>query len=379
MQTGRHFPIPERPDDVRQLWREARSLSASQVPPWLDADDADEYRHIGSVSLAGLGDADRVAADGEFATLELARLIVDHDRATADLHHLYVRRPEPEPIWSIGLRTGVSPMALVAPADDRPVLTAADVSDVPASSVADPFLLRHGGRWNMFLEVVNWRSWKGEIGLATSDDGLRWSYERIVLAEPCHLSYPHVFEADGHIWMVPESSQLQAVRLYRASRFPYDWDHVADLVSGHPFADATLARHEGRWWMTAETSGGSHDTLRLYHAEHLTGPWQEHPASPVVCGDAAIARPAGRIITADGRLLRPAQNCTVAYGTDVRLREITSLTPTTYAEVPCGDDPIIGSGGVAWRAGGMHHADLHRLDDGTWLAAVDGWRLEDEW
>jgi hypothetical protein len=35
---------------------------------------------------------------------------------------------------------------------------------------------------------------EGEIGLATSEDGLKWDYKQVVLNEPFHLSYPYVFE-----------------------------------------------------------------------------------------------------------------------------------------------------------------------------------------
>src|SRR5205085_3879170 len=105
----------------------------------------------------------------------------------------------------------------------NPVLTREDVSDVPAVFVADPFMVRHGRRWFMFFELMNWATWKGEIGLATSDDGLRWHYEEVVLAEPFHLSYPYTFHWEGSVYMVPESQQAGSIRLYRAEDFPGGW------------------------------------------------------------------------------------------------------------------------------------------------------------
>jgi len=228
----------------------------------------------------------------------------------------------------------------------------------------------------MFFEVVNWRTWKGEIGLATSNDGLAWRYEQIVLTEPFHLSYPYVFEADDGIYMIPETSQAEAVRLYRAARFPTEWEYVGDLLQGRSFADASVVRHQDRWWLFAETSGDRNDTLRLYHADALAGSWREHPKSPVIQSDAENARPAGRIVAADGRLFRFAQNCRPAYGTDVRVREIVRLTATEFVEQPLGTGPILGPARAGWNAEGMHHVDPLPLADGHWLAAVDGWRME---
>lgn len=384
MIQGRHGAIPEGRRDLRELWANARPLTAATRPPWLDAGDAAGYRLLGSPSLAGLSAAERAAAEREFEAMEMARLVVAADPVDADAHHIYMAAPRPEPVWSIGILAGETPWTLgdaVARPDARPavnpVLTAGDVGDTSATSVADPFLVRADGRWQMFFEVDNWRTWKGEIGLATSDDGLAWDYAGIVLAEPFHLSYPHVFAADGGIFMTPESSQAGAVRLYRARRFPVEWEHVADLVQGLPFADPTLLWHDGRWWLFAETSGGSDDTLRLFHAASLTGPWEEHPASPIVRDDATCARPAGRIVRAAGRLVRFAQNCRPAYGTDVRACEITTLSTTEYAERPLASDAVLRAG-TGWNAGGMHHVDPVEIGPGRWLAAVDGWRMEDD-
>src|SRR4051812_18939214 len=70
-----------------------------------------------------------------------------------------------EDVWSIGLLAGPSPSAL-APhpqVSAQPIMTAQQVSDVPASFVADPFLVPDGGRWHLFFEVLNEGTHRGEI------------------------------------------------------------------------------------------------------------------------------------------------------------------------------------------------------------------------
>src|SRR5712692_8484557 len=127
-------------------------------------------------------------------------------------------------MWSIGIYTGTSPLDL-GPANGvvNPILTSASVHDVPASFVADPFMVRRVGAWYMFFEVLNQATDRGEIGLATSSDGLSWTYRQIVLAEPLHLSYPYVFEWQGEYYMVPETLAAQSVRLYRHETSPTRW------------------------------------------------------------------------------------------------------------------------------------------------------------
>jgi hypothetical protein len=270
-------------------------------------------------------------------------------------------------MWSIAIYTGATPFSL-EPAP--PVLTKANITDIAADFVADPFMLRHDHTWRMFFEVMPTTTQRGEIGLATSNDALTWTYERIVLREPFHLSYPHVFESQGEYYMLPETLDAGAVYLYKARNFPYDWAIVARLIERR-LADPSIVRFNDLWWLFACSTPYQHDTLRLYFAAELTGPWTEHPKSPLIQNDKCRARPAGRILKFDNRLFRFAQDCVPQYGSGVRAFEITSLTKDSYAEVEL-RIPILKPSGNGWNASGMHHIDAHQQADGRWLACVDG-------
>ena len=232
----------------------------------------------------------------------------------------------------------------------------------------------------MFFEVMRADTGRGEIGLATSPDGSSWSYERIVLAEPFHVSYPYVFEWQADVYMIPETGEAKVVRLYRARVFPFEWEFVGELLAGERFVDASVFRLERQWWMLTEVSPVSddagtvarHGSLRLYGASNREGPWIEHPMSPVVTNDAKIARPAGRIVRTEQRLVRFAQDCSQVYGLSVRAFEIQELSATTYRERPLGEMPLLGPGRHAWNRGGTHHIDAHFVE-GQWVACVDGW------
>ncbi len=275
--------------------------------------------------------------------------------------------------WSIGIYAGASPLLLRDNANtENPVLTHKDVSDVPAQFVADPFMLRADGKWSMFFEVWNRTVERGQIGLATSDDALRWRYCRIVLAEPFHLSYPYVFEWKNEHYMIPETHAAGSIRLYKAEKFPDQWSFLCTPIEG-VFSDPSVVYYEGRWWMFAQTNFQQRfGTLHLFFAEELTGRWQEHPMSPIIKGNNRIARPAGRVQVIDGRLIRFAQDCYPVYGTRVRAFEISELSTTTYRESECPESPILGPGGVGWNKSGMHHVDLHKIHDAKWIACVDG-------
>jgi len=258
-----------------------------------------------------------------------------------------------------------------------PVLTRHDIVDVPAECVADPFMIRIANTWYMLFEIINLESKKGEIGLATSQDGLKWDYKQVVLNEPFHLSYPYTFEWQGEIWMVPETQKTKSIRLYKADSFPLHWSFVTTLVTGKAYGDPSLVRFREKWWLFASSRSENFrpaENLHLFVADDLTGPWHEHPCSPVVRGNAKIARPGGRIISFQDRLFRYAQDCAQTYGRQVRACEITELTPDRYAERMVSEEPIVKLTKSGWNQTGMHHIDPHQLPDGSWLACVDGKR-----
>lgn len=279
-----------------------------------------------------------------------------------------------EQAWSIGICAGTSPFSFVSSeVVKNPVITGKDVTDRNASFVADPFMLRVDNIWYMFFEVMNKKANKGEIGLAMSNNGWNWTYQQIVLAEPFHLSYPYVFAWMNDYYMIPESYQAGSVRLYKASKFPVEWSFVGTLLNGGVFLDSSLFYVNNHWWMFTETNPNhKYDTLRLYYADNLMGSWLEHPKSPIITENAHIARPAGRVVLIDGELVRYTQDCYPMYGTQVRAFKITHLTTADYHEQEACENPVLKPSGIGWNKSGMHHIDAHRIDDGQWIACVDG-------
>lgn len=269
--------------------------------------------------------------------------------------------------WAIATYSGAEPFHL-RPRSATPALTGRDVRDRPSWFVADPFMLRRDGRWHLFFESLTKGPFHGDIGYASSADGLAWQYHQVVLDEPWHLSFPLVFEHAGEVYMTPESFEHRQVRLYRGAPFPLRWEPVATLVDGRDLLDPVVFEVAGHWYMFASVPGGRR--LHLLHAPALTGPWTDHPASPVVEDDPRRARPAGRVVVHQGRRWRLAQDGDGDYGRAVRAIEILEITPTTYREAPGLPEPFLAAG-QGWNGRGMHHADLH-LVDGTWWAAVDG-------
>jgi hypothetical protein len=300
-------------------------------------------------------------------------------KANIDIPYLCSSGPT-EDIWSVGIYDlEVRDRSLKLHArPGNPVLTAADVTDTPARFVADPFLIRDQEKFYLFFEVLGVD--RGVIGLATSADGLRWRYERVVLEEPFHLSYPFVFKWKNDYYMVPESSEVNSVRLYKATRFPYEWQFVKTIVTGRSLVDSTVLYHQGVWWLFSASLDNKN--LYLFSADYPEGPWHEHPGSPIVREDGRDARPAGNVLDTGERLIRLSQDSQAygeQYGKAVRGFEIETLTRDEYRERPLDGNPILKGSGAGWNSEGMHNMSAVPVGGGRWIAAVDGKRRSDQY
>jgi hypothetical protein len=250
------------------------------------------------------------------------------------------RRTSSAPQWAVVLRSQATEpdVARPVPATQQLDLGGFDiVADDRRRYYADPFFFAHAKGVDLFVEELPYATGRGIISVCTvSPDGTT-SRPRPVLETAHHLSYPHVFERDGAIFMLPEASASGRLTLYRAARYPDQWEPITDLID-EPVHDATLFEHEGRLWITAATQGSSDtrwgsswDSLSLYSAPHLLGPWVPHRGNPVLI-DARSARPAGEIFRHGAGVFRPVQDCSDGYGFALAIAQITRLDDACFTQ-----------------------------------------------
>lgn len=203
---------------------------------------------------------------------------------------------------------------------------------------ADPFPFLHQGQRYIFVEEFPFATQRGCISVATIDENGCASTPRVALEASHHLSYPFVFEHAGDIWMIPESGAANRVDLYRAERFPDRWRHEGTLLDSIAAYDATVLRHDGRFWLFASLarwSSTSWDNLSLFHATDLLGPWTPHAENPALL-DARKSRPGGAFFTHNGAILRPTQDCSRGYGGELAFHRLDALSPTEFRQSEVG-------------------------------------------
>ncbi|KAJ4869005.1 Glycosyltransferase family protein 64 protein C5 [Raphanus sativus] len=307
-------------------------------------------------------------------------------------------REDNEGSWSIGVYYGDSPFTLkpietvnvwrnesAAWPVANPVLTCASLtnSGFPSNFVADPFLYVQGNTLYLFFENKNPITMQGDIGVAESTDkGATWKPLGIALDEAWHLSFPFVFNYNGQIYMMPESSQIGELRLYRAVNFPLIWK-LEKVILEKPLVDSTIIHHQGNYYLfgSDHSSFGTkkNGQLEIWYSSTPLGPWKPHKRNPIYNGKRNVgARNGGRPFSHDGSLYRVGQDCGENYGKRIIIFKIEALSMDEYREVQVPFDLEASSrpkGENSWNGLRQHHLVVRRLSSGGYIGLADGDRV----
>lgn len=271
-------------------------------------------------------------------------------RALIDRAVQKIRRGRRPFYWQVAYRVIDGPgIAETGQLDGKPFTV---LPDDGQRFYADPFVFEADRRHHLFVEEFPYATSRGVISVAELGDDGTFGVPRVVLEEAHHLSYPQVFAHDGEIFMIPESGSARELVLYRAAQFPDRWVRDTVLMADRDFNDATLLESDGRFWLVGTERfgyGSASDTMAVYCAPSLRGPWVAHPLNPIAV-DHSATRPGGAFIRQDDALVLPVQNGSRAYGGGLGLMQLERLDAS---DVRFASPRPIGAG-PAWARTGIH-------------------------
>ncbi len=188
---------------------------------------------------------------------------------------------------------------------------------------ADPFLFKHQGLNYVFFEDYDYQ--KGVISYVCINQDLKTSEPRVALELPIHLSFPSIFQDEGEIYMTPETYDNRSVSLFKAQKFPDEWQHVRTLIRGQRFSDPILFKRGGYYWLFVAVKK---DRLQIYYAKNLDSEFRPHPINHRMIP----GRNAGYVYFMNDQLIRPTMDCSISYGRSMILKEIVRLDPQQFIE-----------------------------------------------
>lgn len=173
--------------------------------------------------------------------------------------------------------------------------------------IADPFLIAYNGKHYLFTEYVE--DTKGKIAYFRFEND-KPVFQRVVIDEPYHLSYPCVFEKNNQIFMIPESADNCSIDLYRAISFPEQWEKVAQMAKGMYF-DSTYYCTDGKDYLFTYRQRNGRYELILFEMN-----FADFTMKQIDCKlyKTNVGRPGGMCKNDENKIVRVAQDCSAVYG-----------------------------------------------------------------
>ena len=205
---------------------------------------------------------------------------------------------------------------------------------------ADPFLFDYDHRTYLFYESFDRIRRKGMIACAEVQDGQQLK-QKIIIDEPFHLSFPCVFREKEDIYLMPESCGDNSILLYKAIRFPEQWERIAIKESVFSCDSIWMMDQNGKTGLiTSEMfQPEKPGTLQSCYVRNVFYPIRSgfphlaEQGTVIGEGDYGI-RNAGAMFYHQNQLIRPGQDCTEnRYGNGTVFFQVESTTPYQETEV----------------------------------------------
>jgi hypothetical protein len=216
------------------------------------------------------------------------------------------------------------------------------ISSLKNDHLADPFLFKKDQRYFCFLECYNSKS-IGEIHCYELVKN-NFEFKGIALKESFHLSYPFIFEYQDQIYMCPESSDNNDIRLYKCENFPLQWKLEKILFKNIQACDTNIFYKNHYWWLQTSISvdKDSKDFL-LHNLYYSTSPisdqWEAHQMNPIHI-DSSLSRNGGFVIK-NQDICRISQDFGYDnYGESFSIQEIKVLNRKEYEEIEVNIDTV---------------------------------------
>lgn len=233
---------------------------------------------------------------------------------------------------------------------------------------ADPFLFQYKDEWYVFFENFSYKTNRGKVSCGKIENNKMVEIVD-VLNLNYHLSYPFIFEEEGEIYLMPESSEKRRLEIYRCVDFPTQWELYTTAFEGEIVQDASFFRDEkGQLWLFINKSmtpyGDRTAELFIYRVDNIRCQnLESHPKNPVLI-DCRIARNGGPPFKNINGMFRPSQrNTDGIYGKSLNINRIDQLSMEEYQETSIKNSELHSLNGID---------QIHHLHQTTRLFVFDG-------
>lgn len=207
----------------------------------------------------------------------------------------------------------------------------------PRYWAADPFLFEHLGTTYLFYEWFDLVTKKGSLAYSVIDNEGCAGKAHVIIKAKTHFSFPFVFELNGEICILPETSAKTNLELYVATDFPDKWEKRIVLRENFLCCDSIVFSKDDHCYILSSAlfQPPKEGTLQSCYVKNILFSLKDNQLHLIEdecgIGDYGI-RNAGRMIYRDQEMFRVGQICSDhQYGKGIALWKVNSIHP--YEEV----------------------------------------------
>ena len=195
--------------------------------------------------------------------------------------------------------------------------------------LADPFIWVQDSRHYVFCEDYDYRMGKGSISVFKISRESKPEFLGKAIEEDFHLSFPYLFQYQGELYMVPEATKSESIRIYKCEKFPLEWSLQEVVMTGVRAADTVIFQKGDSWILltTLSASGGRELRSELYAFSSrapVGAEWRPIGDGPILF-DSLKGRNGG-LFYHDEKIFRVAQRQAYdSYGASLTIFELVGL------------------------------------------------------
>lgn len=174
---------------------------------------------------------------------------------------------------------------------------------------ADPFVFEYEGETYIFAELYDYIKRRGVLGYSKFEKN-KFSRWKPIIEESYHLSYPHIFEYKGDIYILPESSESNKLYLYKCKRFPDEWEKVKVLSKDLKCVDTTIFNKGEKLYLFTQCLEDNIGDYYLVSDENFNILYKIKLKE----NDPETYRSGGKVFTKNKNYIRVCQDCKKYYG-----------------------------------------------------------------
>ena len=160
---------------------------------------------------------------------------------------------------------------------------------------------------------------------------IKKKYYRNILETKYHLSFPFIFKYKSCFYLIPETSEINSINIYKCVKFPNKWKFYKKLFKSKS-VDHIIFKHKNNWFLLNNES----DIKQIY--SKLVGYVSNNPLSnkwkkiKILKNSFLLGRNAGYIET-NKRKYRVSQSYLPGrYGAGIFINQIKNISGKNYNE-----------------------------------------------